>query len=552
MYRILLADDEGIAIDSLTYIIEKTYGDKCEIRSARTGRSVIEIAENFRPDIAVMDIQMPGINGIEAIREIRKFSPTTVYIVLTAYDKFDYAKEAIDLGVLNYLSKPIDRDIFVDAMNGAISRIESERAKRSKDLRAWEKLETVIPVIESGFVYSLLLQENSSEETDRFRSLLDITENSGYVLLIECGEEKEDNGSSSGQTAKSESHIEESREGSDDDLDNPIGTGIRIRKYYSKIRDILKEYNSKAIIGDIMMNKIPVFVPHGSGEPDYNERIEIIDKIRMIVTQLEDKTCVCFRIGIGKVKPMPDMKTSYQEALRSLFAGGGPVSHADDLPVACEYEKDYPIDTENQIFDGIKRGDVDSTADAADRFFIWMQETQENHESSVRLKALEFVLWAEHIAYQDGGMGLYRFTDRADYMDISQRLSLDELHDWFVRRIKEAAAKIADKTKSRADSLTDRAKAYIDGHYQNDISLDDVSREMNISPYYFSKLFKEEAGITFIEYLTTLRMTKAKALLSDPAIPVKEVGTKVGYQDPNYFSRIFKRYTGKTPTEFRG
>ena len=75
---------------------------------------------------------------------------------------------------------------------------------------------------------------------------------------------------------------------------------------------------------------------------------------------------------------------------------------------------------------------------------------------------------------------------------------------------------------------------------------------MNISPYYFSKLFKEEAGITFIEYLTTLRMTKAKALLSDPAIPVKEVGTKVGYQDPNYFSRIFKRYTGKTPTEFRG
>ena len=496
MYRILLADDEGIAIDSLTYIIEKTYGDKCEIRSARTGRSVIEIAENFRPDIAVMDIQMPGINGIEAIREIRKFSPTTVYIVLTAYDKFDYAKEAIDLGVLNYLSKPIDRDIFVDAMNGAISRIESERAKRSKDLRAWEKLETVIPVIESGFVYSLLLQENSSEETDRFRSLLDITENSGYVLLIECGEEKEDNGSSSGQTAKSESHIEESREGSDDDLDNPIGTGIRIRKYYSKIRDILKEYNSKAIIGDIMMNKIPVFVPHGSGEPDYNERIEIIDKIRMIVTQLEDKTGVCFRIGIGKVKPMPDMKTSYQEALRSLFAGGGPVSHADDLPVACEYEKDYPIDTENQIFDGIKRGDVDSTADAADRFFIWMQETQENHESSVRLKALEFVLWAEHIAYQDGGMGLYRFTDRADYMDISQRLSLDELHDWFVRRIKEAAAKIADKTKSRADSLTDRAKAYIDGHYQNDISLDDVSREMNISPYYFSKLFKQTYGIS--------------------------------------------------------
>ena len=119
MYRILLADDEGIVIDSMKYIIEKEFGGECEVEFAKTGRSVIELAESFRPDIAVMDIQMPGINGIEAMKEIKKFSVNTVFIVMSAYDKFDYAREAINLGVLEYLNKPVDQARIVDVLKRA-------------------------------------------------------------------------------------------------------------------------------------------------------------------------------------------------------------------------------------------------------------------------------------------------------------------------------------------------------------------------------------------------------------------------------------------------
>ena len=94
MYKIMLADDEGIVIDSLKFIIEKEFGDICTVEYAKTGRSVIELAESFRPDIAIMDIQMPGINGIDAMKEIRQTNTNTVFIVMSAYDKFDYAKEA--------------------------------------------------------------------------------------------------------------------------------------------------------------------------------------------------------------------------------------------------------------------------------------------------------------------------------------------------------------------------------------------------------------------------------------------------------------------------
>jgi two-component system response regulator YesN len=542
MYRILLADDEGIAIDSLTFIINKDFDRKCEVRSAKTGRSVIETAENFRPDIAVMDIQMPGINGIEAIREIKRFCPDTVFLVLSAYDKFDYAKEALSLGVLDYLTKPIDREIFSDALSRAMKAVDKEKERRSNDLKTWEKLETVVPVIETGLVYSMLLQENDPSEIDQYRNLLDIHEDYGFIMLIECGEAVE--------TEKTDGGSAESASGTH--MANPIGTGIRIQNYYSRIRDILHEFSKRAIVGQIMANKIPVFVPRDVADMDYNERISLTARILDVVHSLDEKTSAVFRIGIGTVRPIYEMQASYREAQNSLRAGTESVSHADDLPVACEYEDDYPIDLENAIFDNLKRGETDEVRNAADRFFSWMENTQQEHLSSVRMKALEFVLWAEHLAYLDGGMGIYHFTDRQEYLSITTDSDLPSLHQWFVERITDAARSLATKTAKRSDSIVDTARKYIDLHYKTDISLEDVSREVDISPYYFSKLFKEEAGVTFIEYLTALRIRKAKQYLTEGKLSIKDICSEVGYQDPNYFSRIFKRATGVTPSEYKG
>ena len=100
-------------------------------------------------------------------------------------------------------------------------------------------------------------------------------------------------------------------------------------------------------------------------------------------------------------------------------------------------------------------------------------------------------------------------------------------------------------------SIIETAKNYIKNNYHKDISLDDVSREVNISPYYFSKLFKETTGENFIEYLTNLRMDKAKELLQTTECSMKEICVKTGYSDPNYFSRSFKKNVGVTPTEYK-
>ena len=187
MYRILLADDEGIVLNSLQFIIEKNFSGRYELETAKTGLGAIETAERFRPDIVFMDIQMPGINGIDAMREIRKFSTNVIFVVLTAYDKFDYAKEAIGLGVLDYLNKPVNQKVVVDVIERAMKEIDARRERRKNDLQIKERMETVMPIIENGFIYSILLQERFDEDIENYKSLLGITSVYGYMLAVVLG-----------------------------------------------------------------------------------------------------------------------------------------------------------------------------------------------------------------------------------------------------------------------------------------------------------------------------------------------------------------------------
>lgn len=528
MYKIMLADDEGIVIESLKFMIEKEYGDICEIRFAKTGRSVIELAENFRPDIAIMDIQMPGINGIDAMKEIRKSNGNTIFIVMTAYDKFDYAKEAINLGVLEYLNKPANKDKIISTLKRAMEQIDAERQKRSEDLIIKEKMETVVPIIENGLIQNLLFREHFEDDISNYKNLLGIADNYGYMAVIIAGEEQIGN-----------------------HMTGAVAAGIKLQGVYQEIRPLIEEY-LPGIIGYVMANKIPVLVPRKDGQMDYSERTELIEQSRLLVRKLTDRLDISFRVGLGSVKELPEISDSYNEALSILIETTGRVGHADDMPVGCKYEEDYPIDVEHRLFEVFQSGDVQGTSAVANDFFDWMEESQQDHIEDVRLKVLEFVLWAEHLAYENGNK-MYHFRSRTNYMsDLMGMCTFEELRKWFIEKFEEASAWVAERIENQSESAVEKAKKYMQENYSKDISLEDVSMKVDISSYYFSKLFKEETGRNFIEYLTELRMEEAKRLLRDTDLSMKEICIQVGYSDPNYFSRSFKKYTGYTPTEARG
>ena len=224
---------------------------------------------------------------------------------------------------------------------------------------------------------------------------------------------------------------------------------------------------------------------------------------------------------------------------------------ADDLPIGCDYEKDYPVDLEKGLFESIQRGDYPEAAVYADKFVAWMEDYDGQNLMAIRLKILEFSLWAEKLAYENGGM-TYRFGSRDSYLpEIMSMESVPSLKKWFLEKVRTSCENIVSKREESSSDTIRTAKEYIQQNFAKEISLDEVSRVVNISPYYFSKLFKEAVGENFIDYLTGIRIEKAKELLTGSALSMKEICAACGYQDPNYFSRNFKKKVGLTPTEYK-
>ena len=256
-------------------------------------------------------------------------------------------------------------------------------------------------------------------------------------------------------------------------------------------------------------------------------------------------------MGFGSIGRLQDSMKSYNEALKALLQTDGSVAHVDDVPITCDYEENYPVETEHEIFEETKKGNVDALCTVVNRYFDWMMENYGSCEYDIKLKVLEFVLRAETISYNAGGR-TYRFRSRQDYLPaITGMTDMEMVRGWFIDKMSQAAREVSDNMATQSGGVISQAKAYILANYQKEISLDDVSRAVDISPYYFSKIFKEETGQNFIEYLTAIRMEKAKELLTGSGLSMKEICAQVGYADPNYFSRTFKKNVGLTPTEYK-
>lgn len=523
MYKILLADDEGIELDALRFILEKNFTGQCSIETAKSGCDAVELAEQFRPDIAVMDIRMPGINGMEAIAAIRALSPGIVFIVLTAYDKFEYAKEAISLCVFEFLTKPVNRMVFADAMKRAMNKVDVERKARTNALKARERMENMLPVLESSFIYMLLMQNEDIAAYKRLWEIFGFDSPYATVLVLE---------------------LTKMLGGDILDLD------IKASEVYSAILMLAKE-SFPCIVGPAMASRIIVVRPAEKPENEYYERLVLIEQGRALAHRVEDKTGVECKLGIGTTMSLDKLCESYGQAVKAVKHCKGIVSHFNDLPIVPDYESGYPAERETHLEKMIIKGDVSAATADAESFFQWMTERYPEHDMAIRLKVLEFVMRAEYRVFHEGGTK-YHFLDRDDYLQtVLAASSYEELKNWFIRKIGESTRNVSTKADEKANHIISKAKAFIDRNFNRELTLEEVSREVHVSPYYFSKLFKEQSGENYINYLTMRRIETAKQLLRDGRLNVKSICNEVGYNDPNYFSRLFKRFEGMTPTEYR-
>lgn len=527
MIKIMVVDDENIVIESIQYIVKKNFDNVFVVGTARSGREAIEKAETARPDLIFMDIKMPGINGIDAIKEIKSIYPHVQFVILSACEQFEFAKEAVNLGVVEYLLKPVNRMKIIEIIRQAERNLVEIQEKRKKEWELKEKFERVMPVLEHGFIYSILLYEDYNGEIDNYKRIFGLSDDSAYIMSIEFGDEAE-----SGS------------------FGNVIGTSVKSQGFYPIVRDIIKS-RLNCIIGPVMLNRIIIYVPDSFYGDDYSQRLEAVSAAEYILDKLAQKVKVSFRIGIGSsVSGSDNILTSFTESLRAVkHANEKEIMHIHDISEEKSTRLNHFMMREKQLIEHASAGNTGECLTIFNQIFTELSESGAYSVDGLKGRLLELVVILNRLALdycleeRDAGQNYLK-----EFMLFSEPVLLK---NWCKKQIEIITTGIKAARARRCNNLINIAKEYIEAHYHQELALEDVSREVNLSPHYFSRFFKEETGENFIDYLTQLRMNRAKTLLEAGQLSIKEICFKVGYNDPNYFSRIFKKFTSYSPSDYK-
>jgi two-component system, response regulator YesN len=506
MSKLLIVDDEPIERDGMQAILHKAY-PKLEIKQAKNGKIAVEMAGEFKPDLILMDIMMPGMTGLEAVEQISEDHPNIKFVMVTAFDMFDYARQAIKLGVKDYLLKPSKASEIVATVGRVLKQSEIEKQLLTTSKFQQEAMQNALTLVETDVVTQLLFDHVHEVHIDMLVEMLDIqSTNEKFVMVILL----------------------------------PIGS----ENFYSQVKEKVRQTGS-GWVGALYGRQLPIIVFRELDKSFRSQAISLANEILSIARQSNLQEG--WFVGIGNVcDSQVQIRQSYQESLIATMDTTLAVKYRfySDVPALSNISDGQEAkQLEKQFFDQIRLGQWEQVHLNV-MAFIHRYENEGAILLQTQQRVLE-LLWITTRVMSEMGIEteapFYSFQAQ-DYRQL--RAETEHL----IHRMRKSYVQHYDRVV--VDKIH-QIKQYIFEHSHEDISLDALGRKVDLSPIYISKMFKEKLGINYIDFLTECRIEKAKKLLSDPEKSLKEITFEIGYHEPNYFSKVFKKMCGVSPKEYR-
>lgn len=542
MLKIFLAEDEVVVRETIKRMIPWEELGFELVGEAADGEMALPLLIRQQPDLLITDIKMPFMDGLTLARLAKKEIPGLKVVILSGYDDFNYAKQAIGIGVEDYLLKPITKNALIERLSEIRSRYEHEKTQKEyyekfqREMQAYEK--------NSSRDFFEALVDGSMDMMEVYKRAeklgLDIVAEAYNVLIFTM-------------------NCDEDFSGQRDEYSSWEAESLELLENFFAGHSSAMLFRSNIFSYGVLLK--------GQRETIEENTRACVDEIRKILSRQDGRRKWFLAVG-QSVERLSQIQKSYHTASRAFsqrYLYDENILYYDEMETM-----EHPggqAETEDNAY--LQKVDVNALNPAILQKFLsnGLQEETENfvkdyfyaigQEPMESLVFRNYVILNVRFSVISFIKGLGCDTNEMESADTEEVLAESgknmESAIAYAKKMISQAIEIRDQNSGNKNrSILKTAVDFIDSHYmEEDISLNTVANVANVSSNHFSALFSQNMGQTFIEYLTTLRMNKAKELLRCTGMRSSEIAGEIGYKDAHYFSYLFKKTQGMTPSDYR-
>lgn len=516
MLRVLLAQKDKKNNLIIRKALEKKLDELEFAEIPAREKEVMEGIQMHAPDILVLSFELQGSSALDVMKKIKDsmgLKPLHI-IVITKTNDYDNVRNVFRMGASDCLVEPLNVDTIIEAVEVIMEKVLSSKIK---DIHsgAYERKMTDYNILsEYTFFYDVMFNEDSKRDLRGIKRVMDIGKY-GFIIVFDMK--------------------------NDEDYEYDY---FRMQK---KLKAKLFR-NIKVIMGPVLQNRMCVYVQceEGVGDDSIKTRNRLHWTTKEIYDLIRQEGIDGLRAGVGRIYPVEKIGTSYGEALRVLAENKGEeVEVYKERVYGEKVNMDEYKEKVEKLVESIELGNGECfTLFEELLFFIEQMDEEERYNRILLILILVITAVRSHVAYE---------TEPKYYVEEFKKifeLPTQDINIWATKRFNSILKGGKHVGSIKYSEFVKFCMEYIYDNYKEDIVLKDLALECNISVQYLSKMFREEVGMNFVDFLNKFRIRKAKELMIQNKMSIKEICFEVGYNDPNYFSRIFKKNTGKTPRKY--
>jgi two-component system response regulator YesN len=514
MYKVFLADDEIVIREGIRNGFPWDDSQFILCGEAPDGEIAIPMIQELKPDILVTDIRMPFMDGLELARRVSRDMPWVHIVILSGYDEFSYAKEAISLGVNEYMLKPVSAQELDEVLSRIAKKIHQERTLQA-DLDILRQQLANATVFEREQLLCHILEGADTSAKLKQAEKLGICLDAPLLLVMLL------------EDAPAERLLVLHG------ILKRLANGLHGRAYQTLSKDKL------------------ILIVLGEDIKDIEERAYgLAQALAHEAVQYHlEAPIVAIGEAVTGIEQLPYALSSAKAVLRSIHGQSRRIVGSADMSMPGEIVDSDVL----PLYEKLRHAALRDAEQIVEEYFASMGNRTSQSVLFMHYVLVDALLTATRIIKQHGGDPAKALPNELQQEGTLLQLSRDPRHALAAgKQMIYIALSVRDQsTFSRYSDILRKARAYIDDHsHRPEMTLSDVARHVSLSNNHFCTIFSQEMGQTFIEYLTQLRMDKSKVLLKTSKMRSSDIALEVGYNDAHYFSYLFKKNVGISPREF--